>query len=89
MNVSGFDVLVSNKSGGQLKSQVKDAILFLKANRAELIRLRCFSGVEEVVLDFGVFGRDVPAEFNHFPSSLIQLAGEIGLSLELSIYTVF
>ena len=55
---------------------------------AELARLRQEPGVEGMTLDFGIEWRDVAAQFDHLPPTLVRLAGALGLGLEISHYPV-
>jgi hypothetical protein len=83
---SGITVIISNACGDDLVQQIHDAIEFLKSNRNEVSRLRGFSGVEAVELDFGVYRKNGFLQSNVFPPELIALAGELGMGIELSIY---
>ena len=82
---SGFSVDVSD-TDGELKAEIADAIDFLSAHEAELLRLRGFPGVSDIRLDFGYYRRDVVGQFDYLPSSLIALAGRCGIGIELSLY---
>jgi len=59
-------------------------------HRAELQRLGRASGVASITLDFPIElridGTSTIAQFDRFPASLVALAGQLGLALELSIY---
>lgn len=81
---SGFNIVVSEL--GDLSSQVNDAVQFLKANHGELVRLRQTSGVDGLVLDFGIARRDVAVQCDSFPPELVRSAAEFDLGLELSQY---
>ena len=51
--------------------------------------MRAFPGVEGITLDFPIelrIGKSVWAQSDRFPASLVTIAGELGLNLELSIY---
>jgi hypothetical protein len=81
---SGITVEVS--SADDFSAQVRDAIVFLETNRAELLRLKQFAGLEEISLDFGVGGRNGFLQSYLFPLQIIRLASEFSLELEVSIY---
>ena len=87
---SGFNVIVSNASGERIEKQFKDALSFLKKHNAEFERLKQFAGVEFTCLDFGInlrIGYDDsfwPAL--RVPTTLMQMAGNLGLDLEFSLY---
>lgn len=86
---SGVNISVSDASWRDLRGQVADAERFLRDHREEISKLRVFPGVEGLTLDFPVelrIGKNVWAQCDRFPASLVAIAGELGLSLELSIY---
>jgi len=86
---SGIVVSISEAPWSDLPAQVADAEQFLRANREELSRLRSFPGVEDVALDFPIYqrvGQGVWMQTDSFPASLVAIAGELGLGLDLSIY---
>ena len=80
---SGFNLNASNAEFSELHEQIDDAILFLRSNEKELIRLRDFAGVDGMWLDFGIEERDVPAQCETFPPELLSLLGRLGISLAL------
>lgn len=83
-HTSGITVDVSSED--EFSAQVQDAIVFLETNRAELLRLKQFAGLEELSLDFGVNEKDSFLQSYLFPLEIISLATEFALELELSIY---
>jgi hypothetical protein len=83
---NGLTIEVSEAASNNLVQQIQDALDFLQVNKSELIRLRNYSGLEMMSLDFRVDRRDVFIQSNFFPSNLITLAGELELCIELSIY---
>jgi hypothetical protein len=83
---SGITIVVSDSYGSDLASQIRCVIEFLRDNRAELVRLRKFDGVEEMQLDFGVTGHNGFLQSNLFPAELIAIAGDLQMGIELSIY---
>ena len=82
---SGFSVNVSDVDG-DLKAEIADAIDFLSAHEAELLRLRGFAGVSDIRLDFGYYRREVVGQFDYLPPALIASAGRCGIGIELSLY---
>ena len=82
--ISGITVDMSSKA--DFSDQVHEGVFFLANNRAELLRLRQFTGIEKIILDFGVNEKDGFLKNCLFPLELIYLASEFALELELSIY---
>ena len=83
---SGFNLNASNAEFSELQKQIDDAILFLRSNEKELVRLRDFPGVEGMCLDFGIEERDVPAQSEAFPPELLFLLSQMGISLAFTLY---
>ncbi|MDB6074065.1 MAG: hypothetical protein JWO89_1705 [Verrucomicrobiaceae bacterium] len=81
---NGFKIAVTEH--GKLKEDVPEAISFLSANEAELLRLRDFPGVKSLCLDFGHWQRDVAVQCDYLPSELLVLAGKLGFGIALSLY---
>lgn len=68
----GFNLVTSDAD--DLPTQVIETLDFLRHHRAELGRLATMQGLDGLVLDFGIPGRDVAAQYDHFPAELVQLA---------------
>jgi hypothetical protein len=83
---SGVHAEVSPADFDEFQQQVADATKFLPEHIDEIRRLRNFPGVESVTIDFGIWRRDLFAEYKESPEELVRLAGSLGLSLTLSIY---
>ena len=83
---SGVHVLASEAEFREFRTQVDEAIAFLRANEAELRRLRTYSGVETATLDFGIERRDVAVQSDRLPAELLRLAGALDVDIELSQY---
>jgi hypothetical protein len=83
---SSCNILVSNRGFDEFHLQVRDAVRFLKRKHRELRRLRRQSGLEELVLDFGVEPTHALCNFYPVPLALVELAGRSGMSLEISTY---
>src|SRR5436309_9366101 len=87
---SGFNVDVSD-ADGVLEKQARDAVRFLKSHAMGLARLRRCKTFGGMTLDFGVYDRTTaerPWPTYRFPAPLIELAGKLGVELELSFYGV-
>src|SRR5687768_3574850 len=69
--MSSLSVDVSRRDFSDFKGQIRDAIRFLEKRRAAIDRLRRFTGVETVGLDFGVDFPRSPNEVYNFPEALL------------------
>ena len=85
---SGVNICISDAGFREFGKQIKHAIKSLQKNRRLLKRLISFKGVDGAVLDFGIAYREGFAQFDHLPAQLINLAGELGLAIEISHYPV-
>ena len=86
---SGFSFGISDYDEDCLQVQTQDAIEFLTEERTELERLAAFPGVDQKVLDIGLFWwADTICQSHVLPPELLRLAGEFGVSVVLSIYGV-
>ena len=83
---SGLAVVVSEASADDLPKQIADATDFLEQHGEEIKRLQSYLGGEEARLDFGVWQRGEFGHYCYFPPKLLQLAGSLGVGIELSIY---
>jgi hypothetical protein len=72
---SGMSVSVSTREFSDLRAQIPEAIAFLTENHQELRRLRDFSGLEWMDLDFTIEDRDAVYQRNAFPHQLLSLGG--------------
>ncbi len=81
-----MNISVSGREFSDLGGQIEDAIQFLAENGKELRRLRDFSGVEGIELDFPVEDRDVVFQRDTFPNKLLALMADIGIGLTVSRY---
>ena len=85
---SGLCIEASGADFNQLDKQIKDTIEFLRANKVRHISVT--KEVDFATLDFGIelridFER-VAYQFEHFPSELLRLAGDLGIGLDISLY---
>ncbi len=76
--------LVSEAGFDDVTTQIRDAVQFLRANRAQL--MRAMGSDASGVLDFAVERRDLAVQCDVFPSDLVRGAGHLGLALEFSHY---
>lgn len=83
-----INIVTSSASELDLDQQVNETIAFLENNFNELKSLIAFPGVNGGELDFSVARRHVLLQNNRLSTSLICLAGKLGLSINLSIYAV-
>jgi hypothetical protein len=86
---SGVRVVASEADISQLAEQIEDVTTFLRNNLEQVKLLASFPGVKTAALDFGaeVYPTTNLASFT-FPSALLALAGEAGVSLCLSVYPI-
>lgn len=85
---SGFCCDVS-KVDSDLRRQLCDAESFLRLFQKELTNLTALPTVDECQLDFGFSCRlndDVAVQREYFPVSFLQLAGQLKVSVALSLY---
>jgi len=83
---SGLSICVSAADFGDFEKQIADAIESLGADADLICDMRDFTGVDEIVLDFGINWEDCAAQFDRLPAELIRLAGNLGLAIEISHY---
>jgi hypothetical protein len=88
--LSGLSLEASSADFNQLDKQIEDTIEFLRANKEKLRHISVTKEVDFATLDFGIelridFKR-VAYQFEHFPSELLRLAGELGIGLDISLY---
>ncbi len=84
---SYMSTAISDAGFDDLEQQVKDVISYLMQH---FDTLKLVSGVKEVQyfnLDFGVDYADKFYQSMYMPPKLVRLAGELGMSIEVSLYT--
>ena len=82
---SGLQIMVAD--GDDFRSLVGEAVAFLKAHSAEIVRLTGTSGVETATFDFGLtWDPNDAARYAHFSAEIVKLAAAAGCSLEVSFY---
>ena len=88
---TGCAILVSDADFDNIEGQIKDAISYLKRNNKKLLVLTKTKGIKFATLDFGIDaridGKEHLTQSETFPSKLLQLAGNLGLSIEISLYS--
>jgi hypothetical protein len=85
---SGVHISVSDADFDEPGEQIAESIVFLRTEAEQIRRLCEWPGVDGVTLDFGIARRDAAVQCDHFPAELVELAGSLGLSIELSQYPV-
>jgi|GEM_PF-632077 hypothetical protein len=82
---SGANVTISTVDFDDFDEQIRDSIEFLKQCKGAL---RSYMNLNEgkMVLDYGVSRKDVFVQSDEFPSELLLLAGDLGISIMLSQY---
>ena len=68
--------------------QINEAIEFLKSNMQELEKLREYSGLQEIVLDFSVRNERISRQHYRFPPEILSLASRLGAVIEISQYAI-
>ena len=90
MERSGLSILVSKADFDNMERQVKDATSYLKRNKQKLMHIARTKGIQYATLDFGIDcqinGEKQLVQSEVLPSKLLQLAGNLKLSIELSLY---
>ncbi len=88
-DVGGFKCDVSSVDD-DLAGQVHDAITFLKQHFNDFALLTSVAAIDTKCLDFGyacrLDGEHCCVQYDHLPAELLRLCGELGISIELSLY---
>lgn len=83
---SGMNVTVCAHQFPDLRTQIEDAIRFLRENEQELRRLRHAPGLDRMDMEFPVEDRDMVFQSDAFPSRLLSLLGSLDIGLVISRY---
>lgn len=87
--LGGFKCDVSSVDD-DLAGQARDAISFLRQHYTALAQLASVPAIEAKYLDFGyacrLDGERCCVQYDHLPAELLRLCGELGISIELSLY---
>jgi len=81
-----MNLSLSARDFSDLGGQVQDAIQFLSDNNSELRRLRAYSEVEGMIVDFPVVAPDVLVHTSEFPARLLFVLGDLNIDLAISAY---
>jgi len=86
-HLSGFNCEVSRKGFGNLGGQIKDAVVFIKKWRGEILKVTRHPSVEGAYLKFGVWRRNgVVCQGEALPPELIEVAGRVRVGIVLCTY---
>jgi hypothetical protein len=87
---SQIGIQTSKAAFNDLKKQIKDTIRFLKKHKGNLKMIKETDEIDLAFLDFAtdlrIDNKKVHFQSVRFPTELLQLAGDIGLELEISVY---
>jgi hypothetical protein len=84
---SGASFVVSLAEVDEFEAQKNGARIFLADKRDDLRKIMKWPGVCDAWLDFGIKKYDVPAQFEQFDPELLKAAGDLGVGIEISLYT--
>lgn len=85
--LNGFRLDINNAGFSDVKTQIKECTSFLEKNFDKLKDVKSYLGVEYANIMFGSeFVWDKFELSIYYPPELIRLAGELGFSIEVSIY---
>ena len=87
-DTSGIQVVVSDAGSEDQPVQVFDAIDFLTRESTPIEMIMKIAGVKSGDLDFGVAQRNKPMYCVDFPARLVELAGKLGIGIQVSLYAV-
>ncbi|SKA09321.1 hypothetical protein [Sediminibacterium ginsengisoli] len=83
-------IQTSSAGFNDMPKQVKDTIQYLERNRAKLENILLTRHIDYAILDFGVALRidhqNILIQSEILSKKLIKLAGELGLSIDITIY---
>ena len=91
---SGFTANVSERECSDLDGQINDAKIFIEKNMTDLQTLQSIQTVENIRFDFSyqlkigkkIDGQEILLQSEYLPSDLLKAAGNLGISIELSLY---
>lgn len=86
IQTSGFNITLSRAEG--LPVQARQAVRFMRKHRDDMLLIRSL-GFSSVTLDFGLYDlatEDRPWPSYRRPTTLVQLAAELGCNIDLSFY---
>ena len=86
VKTSGFNIELSGAEG--LPAQATQAAKFIRKHRDDIILIKSL-GFSATTIDFGLYDmatEDCPWPSYRLPAAIIQLAGELGCSINFSFY---
>jgi hypothetical protein len=83
---SGLQLSASEADFHDHETQFAEAERFLRAHKEAIASITCRAETLESVLDFGLAQSPHPGYFRRIPASLVQIAAELRLAIELSFY---
>jgi hypothetical protein len=86
---SGISFYASDADMEEFNLQVRETIEWLHEFSEQITEIVSFEGIEEVTLDFGIaLKEDNFVNSDYLPPELLQIAGRLGIGIELSHYPV-
>ena len=83
-----YVAVCTSKAGfNEFEQQITETIEYLKENYNKLKIIADTPNVEYADLHFGVDYQDKFVQSHYFKPELLKLCGELGLSIEISVYT--
>ncbi len=90
MMYSALSIEVSDADFTEFETQIKDAVKFLKSNKSKLKHVGLTKEIEYATLRFGIEmtidKENVLSQSSFIPNELLKLAGNLNLSIEISLY---
>ena len=84
---SGCIIELSNADFHNFAQQLKDATAYLTQHKEKFKLINNFPGIDYSILDFGLENDDIKfIQTYYLPNDLLKIVGELGLSIELSLY---
>lgn len=83
---SSANFCISNADFHEFERQISESLEYLKGEENFLRTVLDYPGVEGAGLDFGVQCGTSPVHFFEFPTELLRISADIGLSIEISLY---
>ncbi len=89
---SQIGIQTSKADFNDLKKQITDTIRYLKKHQNKLKHIKKTKEVDLAILDFGtnlrIDNKNVFLQSDRLPNQLLQLAGDLGLEIDISIYPI-
>jgi hypothetical protein len=85
---STYNLTVSDADGDCVPQQMVECESFFTEHANEMAMIRKLACVEEMCLDFmWAFPETIIAQFHRLPASLLKRCGELGVDIEMSVYS--